>query len=181
MLYLEEKTKVKFDKGFIFHEIRKKFDMTEETCLICMESIDDSLHWSLECNHKFHTECIIQWFRRGNDTCPSCRDQGNIDALDHQDSFARASYLRKEASKKRCPPELKKLIEKVRLSESKTRESRKKLMEFRKTHREIFSEWSKMRSTYYLQRRNEIRQSRILGTFSHPDYPVQIQRRRNLY
>lgn len=157
--------------------------MTEETCSICTETIDDfnSLHFTLECNHKFHTECIIQWFRRGNDTCPCCRNQGNINALGHSDSFARASYLRKEASKKRCPPELKKLVDKVRLSESKTRESRKKLTDFRKTHREIFNEWSKMRSTYYLQRRNEMKQTRILGTFSHRDYPVQIQGRRNLY
>lgn len=154
--------------------------MTEETCSICTENIDDfnSSQWTLECNHKFHTECIIQWFRRGNDTCPCCRDQG-IHSIGFSDSFARASYLRAEVRKKRCPPELKKLVEKVRQTESKTRKSRKELMEFRKTHSEMFSKWSKMRSTYYSQRTNEMKQKRVLGTFSHRDYPIQIQRRRN--
>ena len=153
--------------------------MTEEFCSICTETIHDNntSHFTLECNHKFHTECIVQWFRRGNDTCPCCRHQGNIESLGYADSRARASYLRKEASKRKSPPELKKLVQKVRLAETKTREARKKMTDFRKAHCEIFNSWSKMRTNYYLKRRSEIRQTRILGTFSHPDYPVQIQRR----
>lgn len=29
---------------------------------------------SLDCKHEFHGACIAEWFRRGNQECPLCRD-----------------------------------------------------------------------------------------------------------
>lgn len=46
-------------------------------CAVCYTEVeDDSNKYTLECNHTFHTDCAIQWFRRGNSTCPLCR-RGN--------------------------------------------------------------------------------------------------------
>ena len=47
----------------------------EETCTICLNEFEDDeqCHCLDECNHKFHTKCIISWFRTAS-TCPNCRD-----------------------------------------------------------------------------------------------------------
>jgi|688.fasta_scaffold542717_2 hypothetical protein len=47
-----------------------------ELCSICRENMDDNKqHYMLRCNHRFHTECIIDSLRTNNE-CPVCRDTG---------------------------------------------------------------------------------------------------------
>ena len=48
----------------------------EEMCAICLSTINENenSHHRLECNHNFHTECIVKWFRDSNGNCPCCRD-----------------------------------------------------------------------------------------------------------
>jgi len=51
---------------------------TTETCSICLTNLNDSNidDFILSCNHKFHTECILNWFRsvNGGGNCPLCND-----------------------------------------------------------------------------------------------------------
>ena len=42
-------------------------------CSICFNSMTETESYSLECDHKFHTACILKWFRSKHDTCPLCR------------------------------------------------------------------------------------------------------------
>lgn len=57
----------------------------ENCCPICMESFDNQSGDSNEngqyvipeCNHKFHTACLMEWFRR-EQRCPMCRDDAGI-------------------------------------------------------------------------------------------------------
>jgi len=45
-----------------------------ECCSICRDIIDNNKqHYTLKCNHNFHTECIIDSLRCNNE-CPVCRD-----------------------------------------------------------------------------------------------------------
>jgi hypothetical protein len=46
-------------------------------CPICLEDFqsDGGTSVSLECGHDFHAACIIPWFRRGQRSCPTCRDE----------------------------------------------------------------------------------------------------------
>lgn len=48
--------------------------MCEAECAICLSCEDDGWH-TLECQHRFHTRCIVDWFRRDNAVCPICRSQ----------------------------------------------------------------------------------------------------------
>jgi hypothetical protein len=49
-------------------------------CSICTEKMEDGKSYVLpECEHCFHNECIIAWFRSGNKTCPMCRNKGQND------------------------------------------------------------------------------------------------------
>lgn len=45
-------------------------------CAICLEDLSKGNVHKLPCSseHVFHTECIMQHFRRGDPRCPLCRD-----------------------------------------------------------------------------------------------------------
>jgi len=44
-------------------------------CSICFEPLLDKLTIMLKCEHSFHTECILKWFRtNSNLLCPLCRN-----------------------------------------------------------------------------------------------------------
>ena len=45
----------------------------EWICSICLESDLSNCHILSPCNHKFHTECIIESLRRNGPKCPMCR------------------------------------------------------------------------------------------------------------
>ena len=49
----------------------------DKTCSICLDTIEDesSLYKLMPCQHDFHADCIVNWFRKKEDACPSCRDK----------------------------------------------------------------------------------------------------------
>ena len=51
-------------------------NINEEKCSICLENIENNEYNLPECNHNFHTNCIITWFRAGHNCCPLCRNNG---------------------------------------------------------------------------------------------------------
>ena len=52
--------------------------MSYEKCSICRSHMDGtSQDYQLVCNHRFHTECIIDSLRH-NPECPVCRDTGGV-------------------------------------------------------------------------------------------------------
>jgi len=57
----------------------------ETTCTICYEDFKPGDKVTqLKCNeaHLFHTDCIIEWISRGENTCPLCRAPiENVDDL----------------------------------------------------------------------------------------------------
>ena len=50
--------------------------MNEDLCVICLSTLKENDTYALSCNHKFHTKCIIDWFRSesSNGNCPCCMD-----------------------------------------------------------------------------------------------------------
>lgn len=53
---------------------------SEFYCTICADEHHDGAHptFTLECNHSFHTSCLVHWFRCHHDTCPNCRSTQSI-------------------------------------------------------------------------------------------------------
>lgn len=64
-------------------------EIIREECPICMfpldkEDLEENPIFSLECNHTFHTKCIIQSLRR-NPCCPYCRNNPATDVMPVQE------------------------------------------------------------------------------------------------
>lgn len=64
----------------------------EEKCSICFYKMTQEDSHVLECEHRFHTNCILKWFRSKQDTCPLCREHPLI-RLKAPDVFHRAKTL----------------------------------------------------------------------------------------
>lgn len=52
-------------------------NIEDDVCIICQENLINEECFTLkECKHKYHTNCIISWFRNGDSRCPLCGDKG---------------------------------------------------------------------------------------------------------
>ena len=147
----------------------------EETCSICLNEFgeDEQCHCLDECNHKFHTKCIISWFRKAS-TCPNCRDN-TVDEIKHIPAFTlreRGKELRKISRKKDAPEALKKLVERLKKIEIESKETIKSHQEHRKENKEILDMHSKLRQKMWNLRRKKTKMERLIGIFQAPNYPL---------
>lgn len=149
-------------------------------CSICTEGLDagGSTH-TIDCGHTFHSACICNWFRTGNPSCPMCRDTTcDEEALNWNDSLARASELRRYARRKNAPTRLKQLVQEVRNAEAKEKEVRHTMAEFKRRNKDVIAAWSKFRPTMWHARAAIRRKLRTVGTFASPECPMPNLRRR---
>jgi len=61
----------------------------DKTCAICFEEMDmnafrddeesTSTCFKLECNHAFHTKCIVECLQKTRHKCPSCNEDKNLE------------------------------------------------------------------------------------------------------
>ena len=50
---------------------------TNEECMICKDELVCGQCYTLpECNHTYHTHCLVSWFRNGDSRCPYCGNKG---------------------------------------------------------------------------------------------------------
>ena len=150
-----------------------------EICCICHENLESETHTLPECNHTFHTNCIMTWFRspNGNNKCPLCNNSG-INKLKDLDNLhwcerqqAEENYKRVRASSRRkdCPKNIKKMVEKLKKLEKQQKDNRKEFKEFKKskqpdlTVNEIHNMWSKFRRGKWQLYRRIRRQKALIG------------------
>ena len=146
----------------------------ETPCSICQTTDPPNWH-TLDCSHKFHTECIIQWFRRGGNTCPICRAEGNTgQGLRFLDRLARASFLRQASRRKDAPKELKRLVQRLQKAEKMSREMAKDFSKYRKKHKKVMQTISKKRQKSWRSHNRVWRIRNLLAIFTHPDCPVPL-------
>lgn len=97
-------------------------------CPICQESYSEggNITELEDCNHKFHTQCIITWFRSPNSqgTCPCCRNTSSH-IYNRMGVYERATWLTRKSRAKSAPKELKKLAQKLKLSQQRQKDNEK--------------------------------------------------------
>ena len=99
---------------------------TNGLCAICLSDLDNN-EYTLECNHTFHTKCIVEWFRKSKGNCPLCNDNPGgawptcqigyfgRDYVNHRCGLIRRKFGRK----KDCPIQLKKALDTLKDLETK--------------------------------------------------------------
>ncbi len=147
----------------------------EETCSICLNEFEenDQCHCLDECNHKFHTKCIVSWFRKAS-TCPMCRDN-TVEEIKEIPAYylgARTVELRKISRKKDAPKELKKQVAKLKKIEADIKERAKALSEFRKENKEVIDTFNRLRQKYWNLKSKKYKMERLVGLFQAPNYPL---------
>ena len=122
-----------------------------EECMICKEDLICSQCYTLpECNHTYHTNCLITWFRNGDSRCPYCGNKGinNKDAsltrLDRSKYYSihyekqslidikKIVYLKKYDTDKNCI-NTRKLFDKITELEAKYKIECEKYNEFKQS------------------------------------------------
>ena len=89
-------------------------------CAICHESLEGGGTYTIpECNHCFHTACIVTWFRVNN-TCPLCKHTGinQVCVRDYKFYYKKA---RQWSRRKDAPRDLQEDAEKLRSLERQSR------------------------------------------------------------
>ena len=74
--------------------------MSEELCPICLQKLSEKDTYKIDCNHVFHTDCIMKWFRVSNGSCPCCADNPNIVNMQQYPIFY--GYWNTQFLNKRC-------------------------------------------------------------------------------
>tara|TARA_B100001094_G_scaffold260563_1_gene261053 strand:+ start:1369 stop:1857 length:489 start_codon:yes stop_codon:yes gene_type:complete len=131
----------------------------ENKCCICLENLDlnDNKSYTLDCNHKFHTDCIIDWFRTqdSNGRCPLCNlsennnDYSYLSWYNRDYVINRFNIIKKYGRKKDAPEKLKKELEKIKNLENESKDFNKQKKEFNK--RTDVKEFRKMDKKYNQQ------------------------------
>ena len=112
-----------------------------EICAICQENLGSETYVLPECNHIFHTNCIMTWFRlkATNNKCPLCNNAGinhlsEVDNLSQQTKLTAAENYKKMRTfsrRKDAPKELKNKVKKLKKLEELDKKRKKEFKEFK--------------------------------------------------
>ncbi len=164
--------------------------MDEPMCQICMEPMNDiaKVYKLSECNHDFHTDCIVNWFRNDSQNCIACYPTMNQPYFNHANAqvnydlygipyitfqqptvhltFAEVS---RQARKKDAPEGLKKLYKQYQQARVKYATANKAYRDYRKTddyplYRTLRKQFRKKCYTAHrLKRRFQFSKSKLLN------------------
>ena len=120
-------------------------------CAICLsgyeqneqnEQNEQDIH-VLPCNHSFHCECIIKWFRSSTGKCPLCNDNPYSDSVLNENNInfhfsqgyvdERYDLLQKLSTKTKAPSKLKKEMIKMKSMNKDYKFFCKELKQYEKT------------------------------------------------
>ena len=153
-----------------------------EECMICRDELVCSQCYTLpECNHTYHTNCLVSWFRNGDSRCPYCGNKG-INNKDielsrkghnryyntHYETQTLADikkniYLKKYDTNKRCL-QVRKQFEKIKALEETYKTECEKLRTYKQSLNEtpaLYSEAKKNMLTHRSKKWKITKQIRI--------------------
>ena len=139
--------------------------VNSDLCLICHDNIDSEQNYTLECNHKYHVECIINWFRSGHQNCPYCNAHPTLSNDDYSiygDGFYSKKQLeinykiiKNYTRRKECPEKLRKKVNTITKNQNELKDLQTQksnlykqtgvFTELNKKHRSLSTKiWQKM-------------------------------------
>jgi len=140
----------------LFENNRQSNSVDDNLCSICLEVMNiniNNIYTIPECNHIFHTNCIIEWFRSSHDTCPLCRSNRIINPsyYCHKNLF---KIILDYSKRKNAPKKLVKIVDKYRKNKIKFDNSNKEFREFKKKNKELFRSFNIVKNKKFKFERN---------------------------
>jgi hypothetical protein len=107
--------------------------MIQDLCSICLDPLLDkntdvkAIYNLPECNHSYHTECIVHWFRGGHSNCPCCGNRGTTDSSSSDEAvympyvtlLTQFNHIKKFSRQKDTPKFIIDKLEKIKTLETK--------------------------------------------------------------
>ena len=154
-------------------------------CVICAEPCDaDQPTFTLGCGHRFHTACIVSWFRTDGSAgcCPLCRQGGggtSLNQLGFQDALSRCTFLRRRARSRCAPDTLKRAVDGIKRAEDEVARSRSEYTQFirRPDVRVILKRQRDLRDRRWQKWRLLNKRKRELGVRSFPGLEIPLNLR----
>ena len=116
---------------------------TINDCAICHEKLENELYTLPECNHTYHINCIMTWFRSNNSSkkCPLCNQSGinnikdltNVPWISRKVAQENYKHMRILSRKKNAPKELVKKVEKLKKMEDNEIKFKKDFKNFKES------------------------------------------------
>ena len=85
---LDENNSISYDANSNYDTIISSQDERLIKCTICLERMyinDTQYIFATDCDHYFHTKCIVKWLK-DNNTCPICRNRITINLENNKDN-----------------------------------------------------------------------------------------------
>jgi hypothetical protein len=128
----------------LFNNEQINIQANNSLCSICLTDLqqqENNTHIIPECGHSFHSNCLIEWLRIGDKSCPMCRGVQNNRRRTSPNilNMLIAYSKRKNASKN-----LTKLVNKYKKVKIAFDSSNKKYVSYKKKHKTIIKEKNKL-------------------------------------
>ena len=148
-----------------------------DICPICRDDISGFNTCTLpECNHTFHADCLVSWFRSPRDwcatdktgygTCPLCRATPFGDGPSWCTVNGRVALITQLSRKKNgLHPKIQKMILKLKEAKKKEKEAAEEIKLFRKKYKEYFDKWDKLRKNRWRSNRRIYRLREKISEF----------------
>ena len=155
--------------------------INSDICTLCNILLSDKQNYKLNCQHEFHTECIINWFRDKSYYCPCCSNVTNVNTISQTDTFigylnyidyqieiAKTKHIlpsfrfaSNEARKKNAPTQLKRLYNSYKRLLANHKEKKIEFDKYKETDLKEYNVMKKKHRKIYYGYRRRVR--RIQG------------------
>lgn len=128
----------------------------DNLCPICYDQIKENNSYTLqECNHKFHTNCIITWLRSDHSNCPMCNGLPNEGGrFYYRNEKYKLRLILNYSRRKTASNKVIKIVNRYRKKNQEYLHVKKQLNIFKKSHKKIFKEKANITTKMWRLRRD---------------------------
>jgi hypothetical protein len=121
---------------------------TKDCCAICLNTLDEHSFTIPECSHKFHSNCLLSWFR-SNTSCPTCRGNFRKDDLTYSQIKTRFRMLSNYSRRKNANKYVVNMFKRYKKRNTMYKKCNKEISIFKKKYKNIISAGKKLKRNKY--------------------------------
>lgn len=107
----------------------------DKICAICHDNNNDEMYEIPECKHKFHTSCLLSWYRTGNIRCPYCNssplneNDETLSWLEKTNTNDKYKIILRYCKRKNANQKIKNKVNKINIQNLKLKEIEQEIRE----------------------------------------------------